>query len=187
MKLLFDFFPIILFFVAYKLYDIYVATAAAMVAAVVHVAWSWYRNRRVENMQWVVMISIIVLGSATLLLHDDTFIKWKPTVVNWAFALAFLISQYVGHKPILQRLMADNISLPSEIWTRLNWSWIIFFTAGGAANLYVAFSGHFDQAAWVNFKLFGMLGLTLVFIIGQAFYLSRHVKPDQDHDPQQGR
>jgi intracellular septation protein len=187
MKLFFDFFPIVLFFVAYKLYDIYVATAAAMAAAVIHVAWSWYRHRSVENMQWVVMGSIVVLGGATLLLHDDTFIKWKPTVVNWAFALAFLISQYVGRKPILQRLMAENISLPTEIWTRLNWSWIIFFTAGGAANLYVAFSGHFDQSEWVNFKLFGMLGLTFLFVIGQAFYLSRHVKPDQDHDPQQGQ
>jgi len=187
MKLLFDFLPIFLFFVAYKLYDIYVATAAAMVVAVIHVAWSWYRHRQVENMQWIVMGSIVVLGGATLLLHDDTFIKWKPTVVNWVFALAFYLSQYIGSKPILKRVMADNIALPDEIWTRLNWSWIIFFVAVGAANLYVAFSGRFDRDEWVNFKLFGMMGLTIAFVIGQAFYLSRHVKPEQDQDTEQGR
>jgi len=187
MKLLFDFLPIFLFFVAYKLYDIYVATAAAMAVAVIHVGWSWYRHRHVENMQWIVMGSIVVLGGATLLLHDDTFIKWKPTVVNWVFALAFFLSQYFGSKPILQRVMAENIALPNEIWVRLNWSWIIFFVAVGAANLYVAFSGHFTRDDWVNFKLFGMMGLTIVFVIGQAFYLSRHVKPEQDQDTEQGR
>jgi intracellular septation protein len=187
MKLLFEFLPIFIFFVAYELYDIYVATAAAMVVAVIHVAWSWYREHRVENMQWVVMGSIVILGGATLLLHDDTFIKWKPTVVNWAFALAFFISRYIGSKPILQRLMAENITLPDQIWTRLNWSWIIFFVAVGAINLYVAFSGHYDQATWVKFKMFGMMGMTIVFVICQALYLSRHVKPEHDHDAEQGR
>jgi intracellular septation protein len=187
MKLLFDFLPILIFFIAYELYDIYVATAAAMAVAVAHLAWSWYREHRIENLQWVVVGSIVVLGGATLLFHDDTFIKWKPTVVNWAFALAFLISHYVGDRSILHRLMAENISLPTPIWRRLNWSWIVFFFIAGVLNLYVAFSGHFDQATWVKFKLFGMTGLTFIFFIGQAFYLSRHIKSEPNHDTQQGR
>ena len=187
MKLLFDFFPIFVFFVAYKLYGIFVATAVLMAAAVVQVGWSWFRHRRVDNLYWVTLGLTLVLGGFTLVLKDDTFIKWKPTVVNWLFAAAFLVSQYVGSKPILQRMMSNNIDLPDAIWTRLNWSWIIFFTAIGAVNLYVAFSGHFDENAWVNFKLFGMMGLTIIFVIGQAFYLSRHIKADQDHNTGQGR
>lgn len=184
MKLLFDFLPILVFFIAYELYDIYVATAAAMVVAVAHLAWAWFRDHRIEKLQWVVVGSIVVLGGATLLLHDDTFIKWKPTVVNWAFAVAFLISHYVGDKSILQRIMAESISLPNPVWRRLNWSWIIFFFGAGVLNLYVAFSGRFDQDTWVKFKLFGMTGLTFVFFIGQAFYLSRHIKTEANHDTQ---
>jgi len=187
MKLLFDFFPIFIFFVVYKLYGIFVATAALMVSAVVQVGWSWFRHRRVDTLYWVTLGLTLVLGGATLLLQDETFIKWKPTVVNWLFAAAFLISQYVGSKPILQRMMSANISLPNPIWARLNWSWIIFFTVIGAINLYVAFSGHFTDDQWVDFKLFGMMGLTIVFVIGQAFYLSRHIKPEQDQDTQQGQ
>ena len=187
MKLLFDFFPIIIFFAVYKLYDIFVATAALMVGAALQVGWSWYRHRRVDTLYWVTLGLTLALGGLTLFLKDETFIKWKPTVVNWLFAMAFFISQYVGSKPILQRMMSKNISLPDPIWARLNWSWITFFMAVGAANLYVAFSGHFSDDDWVNFKLFGMMGLTIVFVIGQAFYLSRHIKPDQDHDTQQGQ
>ena len=187
MKLLFDFFPIFIFFIVYKLYGIFVATAALMVSAVVQVGWSWFRHRRVDTLYWVTLGLTLVLGGATLLLQDETFIKWKPTVVNWLFAAAFLISRYVGSKPILQRMMSANISLPNVIWLRLNWSWIIFFTVIGAINLYVAFSGHFTDDQWVDFKLFGMMGLTIVFVIGQAFYLSRHIKPEQDQDTQQGQ
>ena len=187
MKLLFDFFPIFIFFIVYKLYDIFVATAALMISAAVQVGWSWFRHRRVDTLYWVTLGLTMALGGATLLLQDETFIKWKPTVVNWLFAAAFLISQYVGAKPILQRMMANNISLPDPIWTRLNWSWILFFTVMGATNLYVAFSGHFSDDAWVNFKLFGMMGMTIVFVIGQAFYLSRHIKPEQDQDTQEGQ
>ena len=187
MKLLFDFFPIFIFFVVYKLQDIFAATAALMISAVIQVGWSWLRHRKVDTLYWVTLGLTLVLGGATLLLKDETFIKWKPTVVNWLFAAAFLVSQYVGSKPILQRMMANNIRLPDAIWLRLNWSWIIFFTAIGAVNLYVAFSGHFSDDAWVNFKLFGMMGLTIVFVVGQAFYLSRHIKPDEDQDTQEGQ
>jgi len=185
MKLLFDFFPIFIFFIVYKLYGIFVATAALMVSAVVQVGWSWFRHRRVDTLYWVTLGLTLTLGGATLLLQDETFIKWKPTVVNWLFAAAFLISQYVGSKPILQRMMANNITLPDAIWTRLNWSWITFFTIIGAVNLYVAFSGHFSDDAWVNFKLFGLMGLTLIFVLLQAFYLAKYIA-DEDEDRHSG-
>lgn len=174
MKLLVDFLPILLFFVAYKLYDIYIATAVAIAASVIQVAWSWLRHRKVENMQWVTMGLIVVLGGLTLMLRDETFIKWKPTLVNWLFAAVFLASQYIGSKSVLQRMMAGNLTLPEPVWQRLNWIWVSFFVALGAINLYVAYS--YDTETWVNFKLFGMMGLTIVFIIAQGFYLSRYIK-----------
>jgi len=177
MKFLVDFLPILLFFLAYKLYDIYVATAVAIVASVIQVVWSWFRHRKVENIQWITMGLIVVLGGLTLLLKDETFIKWKPTLVNWLFAVVFLGSQYIGSKSVLQRMMAANITLPEPVWHRLNWIWVSFFTALGAINLYVAY--HYDTETWVNFKLFGMMGLTILFIIAQGFYLSRYIKADE--------
>ena len=176
MKFLVDFLPILLFFVAYKLYDIYIATAVAIAASVIQVAWSWLRHRKVENMQWITMGLIVVLGGLTLMLRDETFIKWKPTLVNWLFAAVFLVSQYIGSKSVLQRMMAGNLTLPEPVWQRLNWIWVSFFVALGAINLYVAYS--YDTETWVNFKLFGMMGLTIVFIIAQGFYLSRYLKAD---------
>lgn len=179
MKFLVDFLPILLFFIAYKLYDIYVATAVAIAVSVIQVGWSWFRHRKVENIQWITMGLIVVLGGLTLVLKDETFIKWKPTLVNWLFAAVFLASQYIGSKPVLQRMMAANISLPEAVWQRLNWIWVSFFTMLGAINLYVAY--HYDTETWVNFKLFGMMGLTLVFIIAQGFYLSRYIKADDNN------
>lgn len=177
MKFLVDFLPILLFFIAYKLYDIYVATAVAIAASVAQVSWSWLRHRSVEKMQWVTLGLIVVLGGLTLLLQDETFIKWKPTLVNWLFAIAFLGSQYIGKQSILRRMMSGNLSLPDPVWLRLNWIWVGFFTALGALNLYVAY--YFDTETWVNFKLFGMLGLTIAFVIAQGFYLSRYIKADE--------
>lgn len=176
MKLLVDFFPILLFFVAYKMYDIYVATAVAIAASIVQVGWTWWKHRRVETMQWVTFGLIFVLGGATLLFQDPTFVKWKPTVVNWLFGIAFLGSQFIGKAPILRRLMGANMTLPDVVWNRLNAIWALFFIFLGVINLYVAYN--FDEDTWVNFKLFGMMGLTLLFIIGQAFYLARHIKPE---------
>ena len=178
MKLLFDFLPIVLFFVAYKLYDIYIATAVAIAASVIQVGWAWFRHGKVENMHWITLGVIVVFGGLTLILRDETFIKWKPTLVNWLFAAAFLGSQFIGKQSLLKRMMAANITLPEPIWLRLNMSWVSFFVVMGAANLYVAFN--YDTDTWVNFKLFGMMGLTIIFIIAQAFYLSRHIKPDQE-------
>lgn len=177
MKFLFDFFPIFLFFVAYKVYDIYVATAVAILASFVQVGWFWLQHRRFEKMHLITLALMVVFGGATLLLQDETFIKWKPSVVNWLFGLVFLGSHFIGDKPIVQRMMESNIELPQPIWIRLNMAWGVFFILLGGVNLYVAY--HFDTDTWVNFKLFGLMGLTFLFIIVQALYLSRHIKMDE--------
>ena len=175
MKFLFDFLPILLFFIAFKFYGIYVATATAIAATVIQVGWLWLRHRKVETMPLVTLVLIVVLGGATLVLQDETFIKWKPTAVNWLFSAAFLGSQFIGDKTLIERMMSSQMALPKAIWARLNASWVVFFFAMGLANLFVAFN--FDTDTWVDFKLFGMLGLTLAFVIAQAFYLARHLNP----------
>lgn len=176
MKLLVDFFPILLFFIAYKTYDIYVATMVAIAASVVQVAWIWTRHRRVENMHLITLAIIVVFGGATLLLQDELFIKWKPTVVNWLFALVFIGSHFFGEKTIIERMMSANITLAKDKWSQLNWSWSGFFVFLGVTNLYVVYN--YDTDTWVNFKLFGMMGLTLVFVVIQGFFLVKHMQQD---------
>jgi intracellular septation protein len=127
-------------------------------------------------MQLVTLALVVFLGGATILFQDKTFIQWKPTVVNWLFGAAFLGSHFIGQKTIVQRLMDSNISLPGPVWRNLNIAWIIFFVAMGIINLLVAYS--LSEEAWVNFKLFGMLGLTLVFILIQGLYMSKHIQAD---------
>lgn len=178
MKLLFDLFPVLLFFAAYKLSGIYIATVVAIAASCTQVGWFWWRHRRIETMHLVTLVLIAVLGGATLWLQSEIFIKWKPSVVNWAFALAFFISQFIGQKTLAERMMGAAIRLPAPIWLRLNLAWGGFFLALGFANLYVVY--HYDTDTWVNFKLFGMMGLTLAFVIAQAFYLARYIKPEAD-------
>ncbi|MBL8259243.1 MAG: septation protein A [Candidatus Competibacteraceae bacterium] len=178
MKLLFDFLPIVLFFVAYKLADIYVATGVLVVATLAQTAWLWLRQRRVETMPLITAGLVLVFGGATLLLHDPIYVKWKPTVVNWLFALVFVGSRYIGQKTVLERMMGAQLELPPALWIKLTFAWAIFFFAMGALNLYVAFS--FDENTWVNFKLFGILGMTVAFILAQAAYMSRHLKTDDD-------
>jgi intracellular septation protein len=174
MKMLFDLFPVLLFFVAYKLYDIYTATAVAIVASIIQTGSMWIKHRRVETMHVVTMVLIVVMGGATLYLQNELFIKWKPTLVNWAFATAFLVSIWWGKKPLIQRMMGEHVTMPQNIWYRLNTYWIIFFSSVGCINLYVAYN--FDTDTWVNFKLFGLMGLTFVFVIAQAVYLSAHIQ-----------
>ncbi len=173
MKLFFDFFPILLFFVAYKFYDIYMATAVAIAATSLLVAVSWLRTRKVGSMQLVTLAIIAIFGGLTLYLHDEQFIKWKPTVINWLFGSAFLASQLFGSKTAIERMMGSSLTLPKPIWRRLNLTWVTFFLIMGSANLYVMY--HFDRDTWVNFKLFGMLGLTFMFIVLQSLYLSRYL------------
>ena len=174
MKFLFDIFPVVLFFVAFKLYDIYVATAVAIAATVVQIAWVWLRHRKVEKMLWVSFGVIAVFGGATLVLQDETFIKWKPTVLYWLFAGALAIAELGFRKNLIRAMMESQIALPEPVWRRLLASWIGFFAVMGAINLAVAFN--FSTETWVNFKLFGGIGLMLVFVVLQALMLARYAE-----------
>lgn len=181
MKIFYDLFPLLLFFGAFKLYDIYVATAVAIAASVAQVGWQWLRHRRFETMPLVTLGVLVVFGGLTLLLHDDTFIKWKPTIVYWVLGTLVLGSQWIGGRTLMERLLAEQITLPPTVWSRQNFSWGLFFVILGALNLYVAFFYRLDlaaaqrQAIWVDFKVFGLLGLTLVFMLVQGALMARHI------------
>jgi len=172
MKLFFDFLPIILFFIAYKTYDIYVATAVAIVASLILVAYTWLRTRKVEPMQLVSLGLIVVFGGATLWLQNPLFIMWKPSILYVLFAAAFLGSQFIGNKTLVERMMGSLMSAPQAIWHQVNIAWVSFFIALAGLNLYVAYN--FDEATWVNFKLFGLMGITLVFMLAQGLWLGKH-------------
>ena len=174
MKMLFDIFPVVLFFAAFKLYGIYVATAVAIAATFVQIGWVWFRHRKVDNMLWVSLAVITIFGGATLLLRDDTFIKWKPTVLYWLFAGVLAVSALGFRKNLVRAMMEKQVSLPDEVWGRLLASWIGFFAVMGILNLYVAYNYSLD--AWVNFKMFGGIGLMLAFVLAQAFMLAKHVQ-----------
>lgn len=174
MKFLFDLFPVILFFLAFKLYDIFVATAVAIVAAIVQIGWLWFRRRQVDKMLWINLAVIVIFGGATLISQDETFIKWKPTVLYWLIATVLLLSNLIFRKNLIQAMLEKQIALPPYVWNRLNLSWIGFFLIMGCINLYVAFS--FSLDAWVTFKLFGATGLMLVFIIVQMMVLGKYLK-----------
>ena len=175
MKLLFDFFPVLLFFIAYKAFDIYVATWVAIVSSTLQVVVFWLKHRKFETTHLMTFGIILVFGGLTIYLQDEQFIKWKPTVVNWLFGFLFLASQWVGEKTMIQRMMGSNLTMPSAIWRTLNLGWTLFFFLIGGINYYVM--SYFNTDTWVNFKLFGMLGLTFLFVLLQSFYLSRHL-PD---------
>lgn len=185
MKLLLDFFPIILFFAAFKVWGIYTATAVAIAATIVQIGYVRMRHGKVDTMQWLSLGVIVVFGGATLLAHSETFIKWKPTVLYWLMGGALLVGQLILRKNFIKTLMGAQVTLPDPIWARLCWGWVGFFTTMGAINLWVAYS--FDTDTWVNFKLFGSLGLMVVFIVAQALYLSRYVQDEaaapQDAQP----
>ncbi len=204
MKLLFDLFPIILFFAVYKLYGalpveliewinllpfmvlrpdetqdaILLATLVAIVASFLQVSLHWVKQRRFEKMHLVSLALITVFGGATLLLRDPVFIKWKPTILNWLFAAAFLASQFIGNKTLVERTMGHAITVPREIWGYLNLAWVLFFVGSGLANIYVAYS--FSEETWVSFKLFGLLGLTVAFVFAQALYLARYMEVEEE-------
>jgi intracellular septation protein len=177
MKLLVDFFPIILFFAAFKVAGIYVATGVAIAATVAQIAWLRHSRGKVEPIQWLSLGIIVAFGGATILLHDETFIKWKPTILYWAMGAILAAGQLVFRKNLLKSVMGAQLELPEEAWRVMNWSWILFFAAMGLANLWVAFN--FDTNTWVNYKLFGGMGLMVLFVLGQAVYLSRHMKAEE--------
>jgi intracellular septation protein len=173
MKFLFDLLPVVLFFVAFKLADIYVATAVAIATSVLQVAWLKLRRQPVPGMVWASLAIIAVFGGATLLLQDETFIKWKPTVLYWLFATV-LAGAALLRRNLIRNVMSREMQLPDAIWARLNLAWIAFFAFMGAANLYVAY--HYPTDLWVNFKLFGGMGLMLLFVVVQALFLARYME-----------
>ena len=173
MKFLFDLFPVILFFIAFKWLGIYAATAVAMGATFLQIGWVWFRHRKVDTMLWVSLGVITIFGGATLLLHDETFIKWKPTVLYWLFAATLLVAQFAFRRNLIKAMMAKQMTLPEPVWDKMLYSRIGFFSVMGVLNLYVAFN--YSTDAWVNFKLFGGMGLMLVFVVLQALMLAKHV------------
>ncbi len=188
MKVLYDLFPLLLFFAAYKFFDIYVATGVAIVASVIQVAGYWLWHRRFETVQVVTLAIITVFGSMTILLHDDTFIRWKPTLVYWILGALMVGSHWFGGRTAIDRMLSAQVTLPEPVWRRLNLAWGAFFLVLGVLNLYVAFYYRLDldEAArrdiWVNFKVFGLMTITIVFVIAQSFYMARHMphdKPEQ--------
>jgi len=203
MKFLFDLFPILLFFGIFKWGQnspdaaqvlandylgaivaggtvttgqapILLATAVAIVASVLQIAYLLVRRRKVDTMLWISLAIIVVFGGATIYFNNETFIKWKPTVLYWCFAGALLVALSLFRKNLIRAAMGKQITLPDPVWDKLNLAWIGFFIVMGVVNLYVAFS--FSTEAWVNFKTFGLMGLMFVFIIGQTFYLSKYMK-----------
>ncbi|MCM2971963.1 MULTISPECIES: septation protein A [Larsenimonas] len=179
MKMLIDFLPIAVFFIVYQMTkDIVLATAVLIPATIAQVLFTWWRYRKIEKMHLVTLALVVVLGGATVLFHNGDFIKWKPTIVNWLFGVAFLLSPLFGGKTLIQRMMEKNLTLPKQVWTRLNLAWVAFFLVLGAVNIFVFKS--FSEETWVDFKLFGMMGLTLLFILMQGVYLARHMKNNPD-------
>jgi intracellular septation protein len=174
MKFLFDLFPVILFFVAYKLADIYVATGVAIAATFAQVGWLKLRGRKVDTMLWASLAIIVVFGGATLLLHDETFIKWKPTILYWLFAAVLAGGELFLRRNLIRSLLGGQLQLPDHAWRTLNRSWAGFFAFMGAANLFVAYS--FSTDAWVNFKLFGGIGLMVLFVLAQSMFLAKYVE-----------
>jgi len=171
-KILLDFLPIALFFISFKFFNLMIATQVAIVASLIQLIWLRISTGKIHRVNLISFLSILVLGGATLLLKDDIFIKWKPTAVYWLLSIALLFSQLFSQKPLVQSLGESSVQLPSKIWRQLNLTWFAFFCGMGFANLYVVYN--FDTAVWVNFKLFGTLGLTIVFIFAQSIYMAKH-------------
>ena len=178
MKQFFDFIPLLVFFAVYKFYDIYTATAALMVVTVLQIAITWFTLRKLEKMHLITLAMVLVFGGLTLFLHDDAFIKWKGTVINLLFSAALLVSQFVLKKPLIKQMLGKEMQLPDAIWSRVNLAWAGFFGVAAATNTYIAF--HLPQEVWVNFKVFGLLGMTLLFTVATVFYLYRHLPAEQE-------
>ncbi|MDU3075388.1 MAG: septation protein A [Mixta calida] len=177
MKQLLDFLPLVVFFVFYKLYDIYIASGALIAATGLALVASWVLYRKLEKMTIFTFVLVAVFGTLTLVFHNDEFIKWKVTVIYTLFAVALLFSQFFMEKPLIQSMLGKELQLPQHAWRKLNIAWALFFLACGLANIYVAF--WMPQAFWVNFKVFGLTGLTLLFTLLSGVYIYRLMPQDQ--------
>ncbi|HEV6967628.1 septation protein A [Roseateles sp.] len=207
MKLLLDFLPLILFFVAFKGAEgspeaaaafatqhfgflvqggvvgpqeapVLLATVVVMVATLAQAAILKLRGRKIDLMLWISLALVVVLGGATIWFHNETFIKWKPTGLYWAMALVLWIAQAGFGKNLIQTMLSAELQLPNAVWLKLNRAWVLFFAAMGVANLYVAY--HFSTSAWANFKVFGVTGLIVLFTLAQGLYLSKHLPPAEE-------
>ncbi|MBF0611011.1 MAG: septation protein A [Magnetococcales bacterium] len=179
MKILIDLLPVVIFFVVYKLEGIFYATAAAIAAGIGQSLYTWVKYKKLEEMQLFTLIILVVFGGATLLFQDPLFIKWKPTMVEWLLAAMFYISSiWRGRTPLVRKMFGGHLELPEDKWHTLNWAWILFFLLAGLLNLVVAYL--FDENTWVNFKLFGLTGLTMLFAIGQAYWLSDYLTEKEE-------
>jgi intracellular septation protein len=180
MQFALEYAPIILFFVAYKLKDIYFATGIAIAASVAVIAYAYFVQKKVSTIQWVSLAIIVVFGGATLLLHDETFIKWKPSALYGVFAITLLVGKFLFKRDWIGVLFQQaNFNAPQNVWTKLTWAWIVFFIAMAALNGYIA--TNFSLDAWVNFKVWWAMGIFLVFTIANVLLLSKYIAdPDQD-------
>lgn len=182
LNFLYEFLPVVLFFVAFKYYGIYVATVVGISVTALQVLFSALWFKRFDKKQLITLGVFLLFGGMTLYFHNPIFVKWKPSVVFWIFGVALLISHFVGKKTLMQRMLEkmleDKTTLPERVWKRLNFAWMIFFILLGALNIYVAYA--FSTEAWVNFKLYGVLGLLLLFSFLQALYLSRYVSDSEN-------
>ncbi|QSX32287.1 septation protein A [Shewanella avicenniae] len=176
MKQLLDFLPLIIFFAVYKLFDIYIATGVLVAATTLQLLLTYIIYRKVEKMLLFTFAMVVVFGTLTLVFHNDAFIKWKVTIINWLFAAALAISHFMN-KPLIKVMLGKEISVKDEIWTRVTWFWVSFFMICSLANLYIAFQ--MSQEAWVNFKVFGLTGATLICTIFTVFYLFKHIPEEQ--------
>lgn len=172
MKQLLDFIPLIIFFVLYKMFDIYTATGALIAATAVQILVTYFLYKKVENMQLVTFVMVAVFGGMTIFLHDDNFIKWKVTIIYAVFALGLVITQCIG-KPVIKGMLGKEISLSDATWSKINWAWALFFSGCALLNIYIAFSMSLD--VWVNFKVFGLLGATLLFTLLTGMYIYKHL------------
>ena len=172
MQFLADYFPLLLFFLAFKWQGIYVATAVAIAASIGQIAWLYFSRRRIAPVNWLSLAIIVVFGGATLILHDEAFIKWKPTVLYALFGSILLVGRVVFRRNLLSGVM-QGVQLPPPVWTGLTWAWVGFFAFMGVANWYVAF--HYPTDTWVNFKVWGGIGLFLLFAVAQGAVLARYV------------
>ncbi|MDP2067038.1 MAG: septation protein A [Burkholderiaceae bacterium] len=179
MKILIDFFPILLFFGAYKWFDIYTATGVLMAATVLQMATIYAIDRKLQTLHKATLVLVLLFGALTLALHDDRFIKWKPTVLYTAMAIALAVALWVLRKNFLKLMLGSQLELPDAVWGRLNVAWIVYCAFMAGINGYVA--AFYSTEAWVNFKLWGY-AFPLVFIVGQGLYISRHLKPDSPSD-----
>ena len=174
MKFLFDLFPVILFFIAFKMGDIFIATGVTIAATFAQIGWLLLRKKKIDVMLWVSLGIVVVAGGLTLLLHDETFIKWKPTILYWAFAIGLGGSSLLFGKNLIRSVLESQVKLPDPVWENLNLAWIGFFIFMGCANLAVAFAFNLSTDTWVNFKLFGGMGLMLLFALAQGLVLSKY-------------